>query len=287
MTSMDIITNKLQLWAKRHNITLVGSETIRGEKNYCEKLEDNLYLPLNKEVREMIDAGDGGELKSSGMHKSKMSALHSSSAIAVNIFQYWMDKEISIIASACGFCKETTQISESIHFEEKFKIAGITGNSPNIDVVINNKENESIKAYAIECKFTEAYRTDVKDDIAKQYLDEDLWQDLPNLHKIAIQISTNDQENKHLHSAQLIKHILGLNAKYKSKSAFKLLYLWYNVLGEDGAKHREEIEEFKKITLADKVNFISISYQELIIKLYQKHYDKHKDYIDYLASRYL
>ncbi|MBI9031444.1 hypothetical protein JEZ13_05535 [bacterium] len=287
MKSMELITNKLQLWAKRHNIPLVGSETIRGEKNYCKKLEDNLYLPLTNEVRKMIDAGDGGELKSSGMHKSKMTALHSSSAIGVNIFQYWMDKEISIIASACGFCKETTQISESIHFEEKFIISGITGNSPNIDVVIKNKKDEKIKAFAIECKYTEAYRNKEQSGIAKQYLDADIWKDLPNLQELATQISLNDQENKYLHRAQLVKHILGLNTKYKSKSAFKLLYLWYDVLGEDGAKHREEIEKFKKVAIADKINFISITYQELIIKLYQKHYGNHKNYIDYLASRYL
>ena len=287
MKSIDIITNKLQLWAMKHNIPLVGSETIRGEKNYCEKLEDNLYLPLTDEVRKMIEAGDGGELKSSGKHKAKIFALHSSSAIGINIFQYWMDKEISIIASACGFCKETTQISESIHFEEKFKIAGITGKSPNIDVVIKNKKDEKFKAFAIECKFTEAYRKEKQGGVAKKYLDADIWQDLPNLNQLAKDISLEDQENKYLHRAQLIKHILGLNTKYKSKSAFKLLYLWYDVLGEDGAEHREEIEKFKKIAIADKINFISITYQELIIKLYQKHYDKHKDYIDYLASRYL
>jgi hypothetical protein len=51
-----------------------------------------------------------------------MQALHSSSALGVNIFQYWQDiDQVSVIAAACGFCQSGNNISKKIVFEEKQK----------------------------------------------------------------------------------------------------------------------------------------------------------------------
>jgi len=66
-----------------------------------------------------------------------------------------------------------------------------------------------------------------------------------------------------------------------------LLYLWYDVLGDDGCKHRTEIAEFARIAKQDDVKFHSISYQELIIKLEKEFYSGNEDYINYLTDRYL
>ncbi len=287
MNSKEIILNKLELWAKRNNIKLVGSETISGREIYCDSLEDNFFMPISEDIKEMFKVADGGELTSKGNIKAKMNALHSSSALGLNIFQYWINKDISQIASACGFCRESNKISSSIVFEEKYIIDKSFQKSPNIDVVIKNKKNSKIEVFAIECKFTEAYPAKKQSGVQGIYLKKDIWKDLPNLKQLAIKISPDEKDIKHLHIAQLIKHILGLNEKYKNKKAFKLLYLWYDTFGCEGQQHRSEIEEFKKIAKKDKINFISLSYQELIVKLYKKHYQNHKDYIDYLASRYL
>jgi hypothetical protein len=63
--------------------------------------------------------------------------------------------------------------------------------------------------------------------------------------------------------------------------------LWYDALGEAGALHRWEIDEFSDIAKADGVMFHSISYQELILKLERTLSDEHRHYVQYLASRYI
>jgi hypothetical protein len=84
----------------------------------------------------------------------------------------------------------------------------------------------------------------------------------------------------------LIKHILGLKAKV-GKSGFRLLYLWYDVLGKEGAVHREEIEGFSDIARADEVKFHAMTYQELMVRLCTDFRQDHDSYIRYLTERYL
>jgi hypothetical protein len=83
----------------------------------------------------------------------------------------------------------------------------------------------------------------------------------------------------------LIKHILGLKT-HVGKNGFKLLYLWYDTLGEAGNIHRNEIERFSEIVKADEIDFLSMSYQELISILSSRHRGEHSDYIKYLTERY-
>ena len=68
--------------------------------------------------------------------------------------------------------------------------------------------------------------------------------DIPNLYYFAKSICP-DEIFIYLHSAQLIKHTLGLKRKF-GKKGFRLLYLWYDVLGKEGAVHRDEIEKFSE-----------------------------------------
>ena len=71
------------------------------------------------------------------------------------------------------------------------------------------------------------------------------------------------------------------------KNKFRLLYLWYDTIGSESAKHHKEIEEFIKTTKDDSIHFHTMSYQDLIIKLAKKYRDTHKNYIDYISGRYL
>ena len=68
---------------------------------------------------------------------------------------------------------------------------------------------------------------------------------------------------------------------------FYLVYLWYDVLGEDGFRHREEIEQFAKIAEADGIRFKHITYQEVIANLSKDFYEGNEAYCDYLTERYL
>ena len=153
--------------------------------------------------------------------------------------------------------------------------------------MIENSEKSNFKVYAVECKFTEAYTSRGHSGMDPKYLQiKDLWSDIPKLHFLAKAISPDDNKYKHLHTAQLIKHILGLKKKY-GKNKFRLLYLWYDCLGEEGALHRKETEDFATTAKADGIYFHTLSYQELIIKLASDYRKRHEKFINYISSRYL
>ncbi len=285
MNAFDYILSKQVQWAHRKNITLIGSKGSRGRPAYTEKLDDNLFKPLLTDVQKKIEEGDGGELTGK---PCKMQAVHSSSALSVNIFQYWKGvAQIPAVAATCGFCNRNNNTSQDINFEVKFSISNKFQYSPNIDVVIRNSPKSRFNVFAIECKFSEAYSSRKHSGIDPKYIElKNVWADIPNLYKFAKTISPDDDKFIHLHSAQLIKHILGLKQKY-GKKKFRLLYLWYDSIGPESARHHSEINEFIEITKADGIYFHAMSYQELIIKLSKNYQDMHRDYVDYITGRYL
>ena len=90
----------------------------------------------------------------------------------------------------------------------------------------------------------------------------------------------------YLHPAQSVKHILGLKNEF-GKEGFRLLYLWYDVLGEEGSVHRKEIKTFSEVVKSNGVKFHALSYQELIVKLSNEYKTEHGEYISYIRDRYL
>jgi len=215
-----------------------------------------------------------------------MYALHSSSAIAVNILQYWNTKSVSDLAYALGLCQKDNKYVTNIRFEQKYKIDKSFGTSPNIDVVIMNNEKSKLKAFGIECKFTEAYSSN-HPGLKEKYITSipKQWEDIPELFNLGKTLCPDDNHYKHLHPAQLIKHILGMKKIY-GKSGFKLLYLWYDTIGHEGSNHRKEIDTFSEVTKNDKINFQAISYQELIAKINLNLLNGNENYIDYMMDRY-
>ena len=128
------------------------------------------------------------------------------------------------------------------------------------------------------------------------------WDGLPNLYELAKEISPDDTKFQYLDAAQLIKHILGLknscdkynfqikpglNGRRLFTRSFRLLYLWYDVLGKDGVEHRKEIEQFAEIAQRDNIKFSHITYQEVIMKLSKEFYEGNEDYLNYITDRYL
>jgi hypothetical protein len=283
----EYILSKQTAWAINSGIHLIGSKGKRGRLAYTCELDQNLFQPLLPEVRESFASGDGGELGSTEF-PGKMQAVHSSSALGVNVFQYWKSiKAAPAIASQCGLCRPGSQVSYDIHFEKKYPINDTFRSHPNIDVVIHNTPAAKIKRFAVECKFSEAYGARKHGGLKAKYLALDNhWADIPNSMHFSERISPNDNEFKHLHPAQLVKHILGLKRKF-GKAGFRLLYLWYDVLGDQGKRHRDEVSKFAAVTKSDGIKFHSLTYQELIIKLANKFRVEHSDYIRYLTERYL
>jgi len=287
MKGIDYIKSKQIFWAKRKGLELIGSEGERGLLIYTQNIEENLFEPLTKESRQQFEAGDGGEVNDSPQKPAKMKALHSSSAIAVNIFQYWNTiNKVHQIAHSCGLCKKGNQTAEKIKFEQKFVVNKAFQRSPNIDVIIENNVKGQYDVFAIECKFTEAYDGRKRGGIKERYINLQIWDEIPYIFDFAKSISPIDNEFKHLHPAQLIKHILGLKGKY-GKKAFRLLYLWYDVHGEEGYTHIKEIERFSEIVKKDGIKFSAMSYQKLISNLAKYYYNGNEKYFNYITDRYL
>lgn len=257
------------------------------DKDYFEKIEYNLFDgKLNN--KNAYNDGDGNEIKAI-THRPKMSALHSSSALVVNLFQYWQGKDVSPLLKALNMIRHNDKIiNAKIEFEDKFKIDENTKKFPkpaNLDITIKFEENQII---AIESKFTEPYGS-VNNKISKSYTEDSLWNkhpELENLKTLAKEIYNKNRNFQYLDAAQLIKHILGLkNSKYKEN--FTLLYLWYDVPGtKEAKKHEEEIDKFAKIVGEDNINFCHITYQKVISYLKENYKNEHKDYIKYLVERY-
>ncbi len=284
MKSYEHIVSKQIEWAYNHKIALIGSAGNHGRLAYTRCVEDNLFEPLSPANDRAFREGDGSELAGT---PAKMQAVHSSAALAVNIFQFWDSvNESHVIAHACRFCKKSTKISRNIAFEVKYPIYDSFHYAPNVDVVIENLPDSQYQVYAIESKFSEAYSGYSHSGMKTKYLDLDVWGELPHLHELALSISPHDDRFQHLHAAQLIKHILGLKRAY-AQDGFRLLYLWYDALGSEGARHQEEIQQFLETANADGIAVHELSYQKLIAWLAEHYRATHRHYIEYITDRYL
>lgn len=233
MNGLDFIKSKQQSWAKRKNLNLLGGTVPnRGEKNYLHSLADNLFEPLSKESLKSYNSGDGNETKDSKTRLAKMKALHSSSAIVVNLFQYWQGKDVCPILNACKLSSRSNKVGTMIEnvgsdspkeiviipsplnykikFEEQFEISEDKSrfpHSPNIDIVIYTP----LSTIGIESKFTEPYSSRKHGGLKQKYVENhSFWSGLPNLFELAKEISPDDNKFHYLDAAQLIKHILGL-----------------------------------------------------------------------------
>ena len=89
----DYVVDRQLEWASRGNIPLVGRYTLR--------VEDNIFGGgLHPETKKEYERGKGHELEGKRAH---MKALYSSSALVVNVFDYWRRQtKIQDIATCCG-----------------------------------------------------------------------------------------------------------------------------------------------------------------------------------------
>lgn len=294
MNGLDFIHSKQQGWAKRKGLNLVAGGTKPDKKSYLSSIADNLFEPLSKRSLASYESADGNETEDSNTRLAKMKALHSSSAIVVNLFQYWQGKDIYPILKALKMVPaQLSPLNWEIKFEEQFVISEDKPNSPaNIDVVIHAPQS----VIGIESKFAEPYYRDKHKGLEKSYVEKpSFWDGLPYLHELAKEISPNNNRFQCLDAAQLIKHVLGLTKGCMNKNGgnshlrqdFRLLYLWYDVVGTKGVEHRKEIEQFAEIAKKDNVKFSHITYQEVIANLAEEFYDGNETYCNYLTDRYL
>lgn len=263
-------------WAKGQGFELDSS-------GYTLLLKKNLFVPLTPATKHEFATADGGEL-GTNEKRGKMQALHSSSALAVNVFQHWRDRDASVLATALGLSAGDV----SIRFEQKFR-TGLNGHSPNLDVVLTLADESVV---AIESKFLEPYSKHAS-GFRDAYFptDKDLWGQYGYEHcqRLAENLQSGTKKFKWLYAEQLLKHILGLShmsASGEMSSAWQLLYLWYEAPGPAALEHAAEAEDFARTLMADGIAFKALTYQTLFDGLRQQADSSEDEYLNYLGQRY-
>lgn len=248
------------------------------DAGYTLDLNDNLLMPLSAVTLADVRNGDGAELGKDGK-RGKMQALHSSSALAINFFEYWRHRDPTPLARALG----TSDAIAGISFEQKFP-TGLRGKAPNLDVVL---ELKSDRITAIESKFLEPYGGRHPQNFNPKYFEggRKLWLELglEQCQELATRMNAGELTFRWLNAQQLLKHALGLRKCDRESS---LWYLWFQVEGAPGVEHAAEVSEFSRLVASDGLGFKAISYHALFSDLNSCCSKTHEQYINYLKRRY-
>ena len=267
------IRNAQQGWARSKGIPFYS-------RGYVWDVEDNLWQPLSPRARQGFERGAGSELS------GHMLALHSSSALAVNFFDYWTDRDKTPVLSALGIDPED---GASLDFEAQFR-TGLGGTPPHLDVAITHDTGFVV---AVEGKFTEHLKrsTEGKSSFTMAYFPKSTgrWirKNLPACQSLAEELWREElrggrQRFEYLDPRQLLKHALGLATKLRGK--FSLYYLYYDWLGERPEAHRREVDLFDE-WVGDEIRFKALTYQEVFEKLRDSG-QAGSEYLEYLGIRY-
>ena len=267
-TEQDTTKDAQKAWAK-------SSEISFDSRGYVRDVEDNLWKPLSDRARNAFENGAGSELE------GHMKALHSSSALAVNFFDYWTDRDKTPLLRALGIDAVS---AKSLDFEAQFP-TGLGGKPPHLDVAITL---DSGCVIAIECKFIEhlGRSTVGKSEFKPRYFPSSggLWTQngLPECQRLAEELHEKHLRFEYLDPWQLLKYALGLAACLGDK--FSLCYLYYDDSGERSEAHKRELGSFAH-RVGDEIRFNALTYQDVFYKLKVSE-QADPGYLDYLGSRY-
>lgn len=269
--SRSQILQQQQAWASAHGVAV-------DAKGYTAAVEDNLFQPLSAATRADFVAGSGDELGSADK-KGKMCALHSSSALACNVFDYWRTRDLSAVSRALNL----GVTAKAMRFEAKFP-TGLDGVPPNLDLALD----AGGVTIGIECKFTEPFGSSKPSQPFKsKYFasDRKLWAEagLPSCQQLAEGLQKGAPQFKHLNGAQLLKHLLGLSRLGAGK--FRLIYLWYAWPGPESDAHASEVAAFAA-ALDTGIQFRALTFQEFFRALSGNLKSEDAGYSAYLGGRY-
>ena len=255
-------------WARSQGLSI-------DDKGYVDDVEDNLWKPLSAHARTAYERGAGSELK------EHMKALHSSSALVANFFDYWTDRQKAPLLSALGIDADDIQ---SLDFEARYP-TGLGGTPPHLDVAITFGSGAVI---GVESKFTEylGRSTTGKSSFEPSYFPSSggLWvsKGLSQCQALAEELHGQQHRFEFLDPWQLLKHTLGLATH--SGANFSLWYLYYDCLGERSEAHKREIQSFASY-VGEEIRFKALTYQEVYHHL-QESDQPDPEYLDYLCARY-
>jgi hypothetical protein len=164
MSELDTIKALQRAWAQ-------NCGRIVDVAGYCACVDDNIFRGLSRSAQRDFENGDGTELGKASS-RGKIQALHSSSALACNWFDYWRDKDLETLARAFGVLGSFS----TLELERKLS-TGLGGIGPNLDVLLTGNRTP----FAIESKFTEPYTKSKKKTYLKPkyfYDDRKMWTEM-------------------------------------------------------------------------------------------------------------
>ena len=218
-------------------------------QGYVRDVVDNLVPSVSlADFEDELRAGDGNELE------GKFKAVHSSSALAVNVFAPFRARGFELILPGSG------SIS-GLEFERKCP-HGISGRSPNLDVLLTGATG----VIGIESKLTEplsrhraAFSPKYRENIQGERR-EGAW------FREMLCLEEDPRRYEWLDAAQLVKHAYGLAHTFPDEPV-TLLYLYWEPRNAERfplfAEHRLEIEAFSERVAGSRPAFRAMSYPEL------------------------
>lgn len=251
-------------------------------RGYLGDFAASLRAPMSAQSLAAFENADGSELHDRDGMPAKMRALHSSSALAVNVFAYWEDRpDLTPLLSAMS----VDAGAGTLEFERKLP-TGAKGTPPNVDVVITTTGGPLV---GVESKFTEwmSPKVALGKSLAPYIAGaESYWSraGMAAAHAIACDVHHGTETYRYLDVPQLLKHCLGL-ARASGHGRWLLRYVYFGANGGDiPARHAKEIARFTERVQPD-VDFSAVSYQALAASLAR---DDTVDpaYLRYLRERY-
>lgn len=248
-------------------------------RGYLPTYQANLHRPLSTKALGCFTKGSGNELRDTRNRPAKMRALHSSSALVVNVFDGWCDapdKALQVLGLPPGAVR--------MEFEAQLP-TGLDGKPPNLDLCIWWADGTLL---GVESKFTEWLTPKPlgKELFKDKYFpaDRQLWaaKGLSRCQELARHLRDGHVVYRHLDAAQLLKHILGLAS---TGQKFELFYLYFDVPGREREVHAVEVRDFKSRLGAD-LTFHVGTYQAVFEKI-RAMAPQDDDHIQYLHGRYM
>lgn len=278
MTLFKILKQQQRDWLVAH-----AGATLDEARGYTTTIDANLRACLSDAARRELGAGKGQELGTPD-RPGKIAAPWSSTALVVNVFDFWRDRDLQPLATALGTSRPFTGLQQEAKFSTGF------GNTPaHLDVVLDGE-----RLLAIESKFLESFEAGDSGksykDFKPVYLDDrtrERWFGMNRLRALAQSIVDGHRLFRWLDAPQLMKHALGLR---RSGRPFELLLLWHRPreAARQAAEKERELAVLQEAMIADGVDFRALTYREMFARLRVQAGDlpDAAPYLWYLQDRY-
>ena len=277
MSTKSLLLEQQRRWAQSAGIDVDG-------QGYVSTRDANLFQRMSARTELAFSGGGGSELLGRDGAPPKIQALHSSAALAVNMFDYWAGRDPAPVALALGLRGRLTLLE----FERQFS-TGLGGTPPNLDLALTSDSGQLI---GIESKFSEwlTPKPPGKELFKAKYFpmgtsEVGRWTRvaLPRCQELAENLQAGMTTFRYLDASQLLKHALGMASVCPVRSS--LYYLYYDMPGKESAAHSAEVRHFDEL-VGPEVAFKWNTYQAVFERLSEVAADDDQPYLGYLRGRY-